>query len=143
MADLDLTQLTAVELRSLAGRITEELARRDVAEADAETGSDKLQRQPVMEASADDSSCEVITLASVEERLKFAQEHGLMFESGDGDSIEEDMDCFGIPERYARQKPPGWEQYRQQKPGMTFFPSDHDAVYVISEGAFGSVAARR
>ena len=36
--------------------------------------------------------------------------------------------------------PPGFTPYPQQKPGTSYFPSDRDAVYVVSEGKFGSYA---
>ena len=33
----------------------------------------------------------------------------------------------------------GFTTYRRQKPGIVFFPSDRDAVFVVSLGVFGSV----
>ena len=91
-------------------------------------------------ASPDDS---VVELTTVEERLKFAHEQGLPFEEGIQDTLEEDLDYCGIPERFAMVPPPGFKPYRRQKPGIEFFPSDREAVYVVSEGAFGAVPEER
>ena len=83
----------------------------------------------------------VIELASLEARVAFAREHGLPYDTGVQDTIEEDLDCCGVPERYALRPPPNWTAYRRQKPGICFFPSDRDAVFVVSERVFGSVSA--
>ena len=166
---LDLTTLTRLQLCALQSRIAEELERRDEADAEVnvedeeeaekedepqieellsyvrgaasrEAGSDKRKREPgESEASTAAKSCQVVTLDSVADRLNFAKQHGFSFEPGDCDSIEEELDCCGVPERYAEHPPPNWKAYRRQQPGIAFFPSDADAVYVISEGAFGSV----
>ena len=83
----------------------------------------------------------VIELASLEARVAFAREHGLPYDTGVQDTIEEDLDCCGVPERYALRPPPNWTAYRRQNPGICFFPSDRDAVFVVSERVFGSVSA--
>uniref|UniRef100_A0A7S4B2H3 Uncharacterized protein n=1 Tax=Chrysotila carterae TaxID=13221 RepID=A0A7S4B2H3_CHRCT len=79
-------------------------------------------------------------LPNLEARMHFAREHGIFFETGACDTVEEDLDTIGVPERYAMVPPPGWLRYRQQKPGVQYFPSDREAVYVVSERAFGAWA---
>lgn len=105
--------------------------------APSQTGSTKRTAEEPTDAPRPDDS--IVELNTVEERLKFAHEHGLIFEEGIQDTLEEDLDCCGIPERFAMVPPPGFQPYRRQKPGIEFFPSDREAVYVVSERAFGAV----
>ena len=123
-------------------------------------------------AVAAEQGCAVHELSTIEARLEFARAHGLAFDEGVQDTLEEDLDASGIPERYtpvrvgvgliltrarspeqpepepepepepryALAPPPGFTPYPQQKPGTSYFPSDRDAVYVVSEGKFGSYA---
>ena len=93
--------------------------------------------EPPVEPPVDDTS--VVELLTIRERIEFAQKHGLSFEEGIQDTVEEDLDCCGVPERFAMAPPPGFTAYRRQKPGIVFFPSDRDAVFVVSLGVFGSV----
>ena len=94
-------------------------------------------KRKAVEPPADDTS--VVELLTISERIEFAQKHGLPFEEGIQDTVEEELDCCGVPERFAMAPPPGFTAYRRQKPGIAFFPSDRDAVFVVSLGVFGSV----
>ena len=89
-------------------------------------------------AVAEQDGCAVHELPTIKARLEFARAHGLSFDEGVQDTLEEDLDASGVPERYALAPPPGVKPYRRQKPGICYFPSDRDAVYVVSEGQFGS-----
>lgn len=91
-------------------------------------------------AVTEEDGCAVHELPTIKARLEFVRAHGLSFDEGVQDTLEEDLDASGVPERYALARPPGFKPYRQQKPGMSYFPSDRDAVYVVSEGQFGSYA---
>ena len=105
--------------------------------APSQTSGTKRKAEEPASAPPPDGS--IVELVTINDRLKFAHEHGLEFEQGIQDTIEEDLDCFGIPERFAMVPPPGFKPYRRQKPGIEFFPSDREAVYVVSERAFGAV----
>lgn len=152
-SSIDLTQLTCAALRDLQARIADELGKREddkpgieelhdeaAAAGNAKRARQHLDKDPQKQPKLE-SGCEIVTLQSIDERLRFAQQHGFCFTPGDSESIEDELDCCGIPERYAEHPPSGWEPYSRQKPGIVFFPSDRDAVFVISERAFGSVPA--
>lgn len=124
---LDLTTLSNEALRTLQGRI------------DAEIRARALKPSAGHGASKDGGESTIISLDTVEERLEFARTHNIGFEGGINDTLEEDLDAYGVPERYAHTPPIGFVPYRQQELGAAFFPSDRDAVYVISVGGFGSV----
>ena len=94
--------------------------------------------EPPVEPPVDDTS--VVELLTIRERIEFAQKHGFFFAEEIQDTVnEEELDCCGVPKRFAMAPPPGFTTYRRQKPGIVFFPSDRDAVFVVSLGVFGSV----
>ena len=105
--------------------------------APSQTSGTKRKAEEPTTAPPPDGS--IVELATIDERLKFAHQHGLEFEQGLQDTLEEDLDYCGIPERFAMVPPPGFKPYPRQKPGIEFFPSDREAVYVVSERAFGAV----
>ena len=52
-------------------------------------------------AVAAEQGCAVHELSTIAARLEFARAHGLAFDEGVQDTLEEDLDASGIPERYA------------------------------------------
>ena len=115
-----------------------EAERAEVIEVLAASSSNK--RKAEAEPSTDDDT--IVELGSIEDRVQFAFRHGIPCEQGIQDTLEEDLDYCGVPERYAMVRPPGFKPYPRQKPGIEFFPSDHGAVYVVSEKVFGSVSSQ-
>ena len=51
-------------------------------------------------AVAAEQGCAVHELSTIAARLEFARAHGLAFDEGVQDTLEEDLDASGIPERY-------------------------------------------
>ena len=51
-------------------------------------------------AVAAEQGCTVHELSTIAARLEFARAHGLAFDEGVQDTLEEDLDASGIPERY-------------------------------------------
>ena len=95
-------------------------------------------KRKAVEPPVDDTS--VVELLTIRERIEFAQKHGFFFAEEIQDTVNpEHLDCCGVPKRFAMAPPPGFTTYRRQKPGIVFFPSDRDAVFVVSLGVFGSV----
>ena len=91
------------------------------------------------------SETQVVEIVGDAARLEFAQRHKLSLPDSSSpeeegyESLEEMLDAWGIPCRWSREPPPGFTPYRRQKPGIVFFPSDPDAVFVLSTYTFGSV----
>ena len=94
--------------------------------------------EPPVEQPVDDTS--VVELLTIQGADRVCAEARLFFAEEIQDTVnQEHLDCCGVPKRFAMAAPPGFTTYRRQKPGIVFFPSDRDAVFVVSLGVFGSV----
>lgn len=140
MADVEhLSDLSDEALEALLARVQKELEARASKKRPGDGSAAGSAGEAALEPEPEEFSNAVVELETIEARMEFAKVHGLEFEEGIQDTLEEDLDCFGVPERYAHGCPLDCVPYRRQKPGICFFPSDRDAVYVISLGAFVSV----